>query len=449
MFVIVFLAISWFFCGRKVESILCFFFFLLDGFQIIPLSWFSLGIGLKPMDYALAYLLGIFVITVLTHNMPVWKDKIMPKFSYLFMAFLVAAIIVSRYFYAVPWGEILRTVRNFILLLSCFLFYRLSIPEIDRLKKIIFYITLCLSGVYILQAIIGAPILNGYAGGAKMDVLGVTIPRYYNFPILLPYFIYYGLYQYNYHSNRQKIFISILLFLPILLSFHRNLIISIIFILVLNIYLYNKFSSKSFKYTLLFILILLPSSGMIYDSLNSRGTINDVKAVMEGDFEAFSRTEDFAESTLLLRMSMLYERTNRMLETPLTTYMGLGLMQEATPYTMSHFDFVLGIRNEDTGEIMQVETSDIAWITLFVRFGLLGTVIYLIYYCNLFLFFWKGKDAAVKRTVCSYMLLMLITSITNIMICSMAYIVPILLEYTRMKKLKKQEPDLLKLKENE
>ncbi|MCP9612861.1 hypothetical protein [Coprobacter tertius] len=431
MILILILSLIWFLTGKKVPAVIAFFFFVTDGFQIVPFSFFSFfGIDIKPTDYALLLFALILIIYFFIHKLPSVKQRILPQFTYLFIGYVIIGTLISRYSYGISWNDIIRTSRPFILLFSPVLFYFLDKEEIEKIKKILFKITLFLCSLFILQVILDIPLLNGYAGGYDNPFLGITIPRYYNIPFLLPYFIYYGIYQNEYSTRKQKYFILFLLFAPIILSLHRNLIMTLIFIGLINFYLDNKNKSKKFKNTIIAIIVCIPFSGILIDSMNSRGTGSDIKHILAGDFSAYANPEEFENATLFFRMSMLYERAHFIFERPMTTLFGLGYMHENSQYTQNHFDFKLGIRDETTNNILQIDTSDIAWAPLLIRLGIVGIVIYMLYYFTLLNYFRKLKNTKIKITGRSYLLLIFFTSIANVYLFTPMMLLPILLDYS-------------------
>ena len=102
---------------------------------------------------------------------------------------------------------------------------------------------------------------------------------------------------------------------------------------------------------------------------------------------------------------------------------------------MSNFDFIVGLENEDTGFVNQVDTSDIAWSLFVIRFGIIGTILYLIYYFTLVNFFNKEyKSETLAKVAFSVLGVIFITSFTSVQILSMEFISLILLLYVLLVK---------------
>ena len=88
-------------------------------------------------------------------------------------------------------------------------------------------------------------------------------------------------------------------------------------------------------------------------------------------------------------------------------------MAEESNYTNKKFDFIVGLENEKTGEIVQLETSDIAWSNLIIRYGIIGTLIYLTIYISIMIFYYKHRKVRYALSTFLYLLLLLFTSITS------------------------------------
>jgi heme A synthase len=66
----------------------------------------------------------------------------------------------------------------------------------------------------------------------------------------------------------------------------------------------------------------------------------------------------------------------------------------------------------DEDRVIQLETSDISWSVLIVRFGIVGTIIYLIFFFTLVSFFWKRRKIRPYMPPLLYLLFILVTSVT-------------------------------------
>ena len=88
-------------------------------------------------------------------------------------------------------------------------------------------------------------------------------------------------------------------------------------------------------------------------------------------------------------------------------------MSEESPYTNNNLNFVIGLVDDKTGGVVQLESGDIAWSNFVVRYGYVGTLGYLI-----FIWDWPGSFLSIEKDKLSlvlllYMLLILGFSLTS------------------------------------
>jgi hypothetical protein len=408
---LLFIAIFFYLNGKRISSVILFFFFLTDGFQIIPLELFDTKLGIdKPTDFCVLYTIILWIYGLLNYfGFIPQKDKI-SKTIFLFLGFIVLGIFINRYVYIVPWENIVRTVRFFFIILSYFIFIRLKKEEIEKIHRILFLIALMQSILFISQVIFGEAILTGYAGGGKM--IGIGFKRFYNLPYLIYYFVFYALFK-NPYTGTKKLISTSLLVIAFLLPMHRGWIIAFVLLYFLGSYLHNGFKGL-IKYFFIGFLFVIPLSAQIISRFEKGGTDNDFKNVISGNYKLYlENTISFGDATFLYRMVHFYERFMFILSDNKYIIFGLGYMTEDSPITNERFNFMIGLPSEkNLSAIEQLDTPDIAWSNLFVRFGVLGTIIYLLFFFSLIVFFWKTnkKDNIVPI---SFLFLLFLTSITS------------------------------------
>lgn len=94
-------------------------------------------------------------------------------------------MLLSHYYYSIGWGEIIRTGRQHILLLSYFVFRKVNRQELDIILKVLFIIVIFESFLFTIQMFTGIGILNGKEVYAKVG----SLYRFYNIS-LMHYFLY-------------------------------------------------------------------------------------------------------------------------------------------------------------------------------------------------------------------------------------------------------------------
>ena len=105
--------------------------------------------------------------------------------------------------------------------------------------------------------------------------------------------------------------------------------------------------------------------------------MNDIDKVSKGEYMDTEDIELDQESTLLFRFAHFYERFIETTETSIGSVFGVGFMSEGSKYTYNNFNFIVGLSDEKTNEIVQLDTSDIAWSLLILRYGIVGSIIFL------------------------------------------------------------------------
>jgi hypothetical protein len=129
-----------------------------------------------------------------------------------------------------------------------------------------------------------------------------------------------------------------------------------------------------------------------YKFVHSR-TYIDLKNVVSGDIvDVDIDMTNLSDGTFTFRIAHLLERNQYIMEHPKAMFLGAGLIAEDSKEVEKMFDFKVGLVEELTGSTHQVETSDISHSVLILRFGYLGTFLYLLLLAYLTIFFYKKKD---------------------------------------------------------
>lgn len=432
MFLFLLLALLWFKKGKKELSLITFFAFLTGGFQLIPDAVFAWPVSVKPTDYAILYLFGVIAMEYFSGKRKELID-ILPKFTIVFLVYIAVAAAISIFIHKIPIVEVVKNTRQYFLLLTPILYYTLTKEESQRVVKSLFKITIFLSILYTLQPIFDTQLLTGYYTEGKSSLMGLfEISRFYNTPEYLYFFFFFALYNSDFTKKQKLIYLSIMV-LPILLCMHRSLLLAYIFVIA-----FNHFREKIKKiYPILIVIFvaLIPFLGAIQGNILETKIAQDIIGSVDIEPEDFVPGE-LGEATFTFRVLHFLERLYYASENLITLLFGLGFMAEGSDYTINSFDFIVGLENEDTGFVNQVDTSDIAWSVYVIRFGVIGTILYLAYYFLLLRFFDKKRIDSISKAAFSTLLLIFITSFTSVQIISMEFISLMLLIYVLLQKSK-------------
>ena len=422
---LLFIGILLYLSGKRIASSLIFFFFLTDGFQITPLALFDTGIGMsKSLDFAFLYIFLIFLYGVFFYENFINQNKISSIIK-IFCAFIIISIIVNRYIYGVAWSEIIRTSRYFFFVLAYYIFRRLDLNDINQLLKILFYICLVQCCIYAIQSVVGIPLLTGESE-SKIGQFG-ELNRYYNIPILFYYFLFYAIFNNPFKLKRKKYFSISIFFIVAIVSMHRSLIAPVFILPILGVFLFEKSIKKTMQYILVSIICII-FFGEIILSRFQENTSSDIELVTSGGFIEYDN--ELSDGTFLFRVALFYERWDYIMEANVfRKIFGVGFMTEDSHQTNSLFDFKVGL-TDDEQRVVQLDTSDIAWVNFILRLGFLGTLIYISLYCYFLFFFYKNKKEDYLHIIpFLYILLLLITSVSSSSLFHTWMIIPLFLNY--------------------
>lgn len=405
---ILFLGIFLFLNGKRVSSVVIFFFFLSDGFQVVPPALFNTHLGFdKSVDFCFIYVVSLFLFGLLKYEDFIPKRDLIGRVIFIFLSTVLLIMGVNYLVFHVPLKETIQTGRFFFVLLAYFLFIRLNKEEIEKIHRILFPVVIFQCLLFILQVIISKPVLTGYYGGSD---IGLPFLRYYNLPLLIYFYVFFALFQNPYSGGKKYVSIAILV-ITLILPMHRGWIVSFFISIALVSYLRGGFKEIA-KYLVIASMAILPVMSLIMSRFGKGDTEGDLNNVAAGAFVEYAQDSenDFGDGTFLFRLALVYERYLYCTEDPWHLAFGVGLMQEKSDYTSRHLDFKIGIINEDDHSVTQVDTSDIAWCNFIVRFGIVGTIAFFILFGALFLFFFRHRKSKDAIPALMFFLLLLLTS---------------------------------------
>ncbi len=387
--IMVFLAWYLYIRGEKVYTLLIFFFFATFGFQLVPEKFMMLTKGFsKGTDYALVLLIGCLTIDFICHKAYFKMDTFVKCLS-LFFLFLIACVIYSKVQVGCSTFEIIKASRAYLLFGVYFVFRQMSRDELVKLLHLLFYLTLFTSCIYVLQILTSTGFLND-ATASTMKFGRIEVKRFYNQPYMLFLMTFIAIYK-NPLKGYFRLFSIFIFVLAIVGGFSRSATVLFLATLALG-YVLSLTKTKRLAILIIATSILIPVVAVGAHLFIKSRTYKDIQAVMLGNFvETDFDLEDLYESTFAFRIGHFAERAVYMSEDPLMTTMGLGLIPEESPKA-EQFGFILGLMNEDTGATVQLETPDISYSVLLVRFGYLGMALFVLLYFYAAYFFYKRRE---------------------------------------------------------
>jgi len=386
---IVLIAIFLYIRDYKVPALFLFFFFITSGFNLVPEEITTFAFISKGSDYAFFMLVGIILIDSI-FNRGYFKRDEFTKYLILFALFLLICIFYSKYVVKLGWGDILRTSRYQFFWIAYFLFRHTAKEKLELLLNCLFFVTLFTAFLYLLQIVIDKSILLE-SNETYVQLLGMKIPRFYNQPDMLFFFTFMALYS-NPLKGIPKYMSMILLTTALLGAFHRSLIGTFLVSVFIGYVISLPYLKRVYLITITSAILLFTVVFEGYQLVHSR-TYTDVQAVISGDLtDTDFDMADLKDATFTFRALHLLERNQYLLDHPQAMFFGAGLIPEDSKLVDKMFDFKVGLIEELTGNVVQLETGDISYSILFLRLGYIGTFLYLLLIIYLMIFFYKKRD---------------------------------------------------------
>lgn len=399
--------------GNIVYSILIFISFCSNGLSIFP----DFVIGVKNQDLALIYTL---IITLL--NIPqkhYFATKGFEKLIFVIILFLLFSSIYSYFHYHLSIFQIIQASRVHYVILAYFFLRRLAPQQCYQVFLLLQKITFITSFIYILQIVVGHPILPN-AGESRIDTTTGLI-RLYNFPPLLTFFLLSS-FIYPQSIKRKQLFLyRSTFFLATLCTLGRTYIITNLFIVILGLYLKGGLK-KSIKNILLLGIFFLPLSKVIISRFEKGDTSEDISYVLQTNPEELQYFT--TGGTMTYRFAWFLERYYYLIERPFSElFFGLGFISDSQPQIMRMYQFKVGATGE-VGSAGLVSTPDISWGNLLTQWGMGGMILITIFWIRLAIFFYKRKSNALLLvafiTIVGYFILSF-SSGTFSKVCSLCF----------------------------
>ena len=394
--ILVIFAIGLYIWGYKIPALFIFFFFLTSGFNLIPEEILTNWLFSKGMDYAILIIVGIIIIdTIYVKNF--LKPNKLIWLILIFYAFLGLCVIYNKFVIGTGWKEIIRTLRYNILWLAYLVFRNLSKEQLLYLMKCLFLTTVVCAALFVLQIVIDEHILNETVK-YYFKFYGMRIPRFYNQPDMLQIFTFMAIY-FNPYKGVLKIATTAILIVALLGALHRSLFIAFILAISIGYAIRLPLAKRVAILSSISIIAFIFVVFFGYKFANSR-TVKDIALVASGNVAALENMdididisiEELQKSTFTFRVAHLIERNQYLLEHPKAMIFGAGLMTEDSKLTESMFNFKIGLLDEAKGKIYQLDTPDISYSVLFMRYGYIGTLIVLALFIFLMSFYYKNRD---------------------------------------------------------
>lgn len=325
----------------------------------------------QPMDYLIVPTLIITFREARRRKdyFSIKNDKI-AKILMLILAYILYEVIRTVVFGIDSIGYIVKESRIYLLYLLFFYIRIINIEDIRKFVKLAVILSFIHGVLYLLQ-FVG---INLLIEGDDASVDG-NLLRFGNFPILAPFIILYYLFDSNVSSKKKILCISFFAII-IVLSQTRSLIFSVIG----SVFVYLMIQRKT-KYLphilvgyIFYTLAIAPVLSM-RDNEKDLSTKEEISAIFSGD----DITDLSTSGNFTFRVAMLVERWFYLEDNPSKLLQGVGCIHEQS--SANKFVFAVGTINERNiyGHLM-LDSPDIMWPPLLIRYGIIGILLWLLLY---------------------------------------------------------------------
>lgn len=309
-----------------------------------------------------------------------------------FYCFIMFSAFYDLFFNCYELGDIIRNFRHWSYLSILLIYKEFSIDTIKKSLNIIVLVTLFLCFILLLQRTFGFHLIGDnrvYDYGGRIIDRGVKPPLYSILAIVL---IWGKVFQI---SLVKRYIYCIILFLPIFLSLKISYFVATILSL-----LFLKINNK------LSIKIIPVSIGSLLCGVGFVVILFSVNPVFKFRFyETVQQIHDLKKKEVngnfSYRILHFEERLDYCLSSFPHALLGIGSISEKN---LDKGIFSLGQIDRLTGEKSQIDTADIAWSLIILRFGFMGIIIYLFMYWKITRVLFLCRENKLASAFCSYLL---------------------------------------------
>jgi len=341
-------------------------FFITSGYGFVDKEYFIV----KPLDFLSVYGI-VFCCIEYFHNKHFfsvkWDD--IGKIIALILIYQLFEYLITVITKADTPAFAFKVARHSLIFIYYFLLRRIPLYHFERYFRKLYVISLIQGIFFYLQLVGVSGILNGRVDEATS---ASEITRYANGPRFARFFLLYYLF-----SNKpivSKIFNIIFWGGSLLLGQGRTSLI----IIALMIVIFVLYKNKVKYYPILIAgavvayFVVLP----MFEYRSSRGAgsaVDDIKNVITAN--NITKLDDDG-GTFTFRIAMLMERYNYLAQNPEYMLTGVGDIHEDSPN--NRFFFKIGTFNKELQYRCVIESGDITWVPILLRYGIIGVGIYLL-----------------------------------------------------------------------
>lgn len=295
------------------------------------------------------------------------------KLVALYLGFFALEFVYTIIIGADSINGIVTILRPSLNAFAYFVFRKIPIQELYNAIKKVFKLVIFVCVLFVIQYITHIELINTYVSEFSEDAGN------YRMQITPPFIGYLLLYLLCYNiKSKYKWLVVALITAVMLISQNRTPILG--FVLQIGIFLLLSKNLKR-KFTIMLLgLLAFPFVSAMFESRAEEGSgqsnfdIPVLQYLKIGDYIGLART-----STFMFRIALTAERFEYIMTHPEKTLLGVGAIDENSP-RVRQFNFSVGTAFTDprTGkiEINQLNSIDVLWGPLIIRYGLLGLILH-------------------------------------------------------------------------
>jgi len=315
--------------------------------------------------------------------------------------------------------QIFRFGRKYVFLLFLFTLGNLNIKEYKKFWYFLYIVTFIYTVMFIGQYFFNYEI--GFYAYRHFYGNEVRTSNWLPFVFIYYFYLINKRYEFNYIA-----FIIISSF-SFLITLARGLISSIIVSTLLSVYLKNK--TKLIMASIIFLVLLsLPLSQVSLFSERFDKGINEL-----ADLTNFNYETDYKIGNVSFRAAHFIERFLFVLEKPKRLLFGFTYTPEID---FNQKLFVIGTYNKKWDKMVQLDSPDISWSNFIIRFGLIGTIIYLFLFFGVLKYFYNNRNILDAKVGFIYLIFVFLLSFSSSLLSDpfMWFFPFILVRVTELKK---------------
>lgn len=392
--------------SAKFYALLIFFFFISNGFQVIPAPVIAIGMpGIsKTYDFALIILFATFLFNFQDTVTQFQNVRFITSIKLLIL-FSIACGVYSSIILNYDTQQIIRVIRPYLLLFSFAYFGFFEVDVLERVFIFLVKLTFVLSIAYLVQIPLHLTTLQTFGGEMNITTLeGTNWSRYYNTPVFLTISFLYCIFSNNIIQGRARWIFLLIFIVTVIAPAHRSYL-TVTFGCVL-FYLFTKtgYDQK--------ILIIFSS----FFSLLALSTLDVVNKVVDKTTKdlSFLSSPSYKNldmmNTFSFRFLHFLERATFIIEDSSRWIFGLGFITETSPQGQ-RLNFNVGLEDKASiGKIIQIDTGDIVWSILVIQGGVLCILLNLWVCYSLINFFRKYRWVDYSETAMVSVIIAVMTS---------------------------------------